>query len=118
MKLLIPVMIIIAFLGAIWFFSRPQSAYGRLDEFAKCLSQKGVTMYGADWCSHCQNEKKAFSSSFKYVSYVECPKNPELCLQKGVETYPTWILPNGAKFVGEQGIEKLSEISSCPLKEN
>ena len=31
-----------------------------LNAFAQCLSEKAVTMYGADWCPHCQNEKNAF----------------------------------------------------------
>lgn len=86
-----------------------------LDAFAQCLSEKGITMYGADWCPHCQNEKKAFGDSFKYVSYVECPKNPKLCLSAGVDGYPTWILKNGTRLVGEQGLERLSEVSGCAL---
>lgn len=85
------------------------------DNFAKCLAEKEITMYGADWCAHCQNEKKAFGNSFQYVPYVECPKNPKACLDKGVEGYPTWIWPDGKKLVGEQGIEKLSKESECQL---
>ncbi len=72
-------------------------------------------MYGADWCSHCQNEKKAFGDSFKTISYVECPKDPKTCLDASVENYPTWILGDGKKLVGEQGLEKLSETSGCKL---
>ncbi|MDP2704387.1 MAG: protein disulfide isomerase family protein [bacterium] len=106
---------------AMWYFARPKSAYGNLDEFAKCLAEKEVTMYGADWCPHCQNEKNRFGDSFKYVPYVECPDEPKLCIEKGIEGYPTWLLPaqaglpDGTKLVGEQGLEKLSEISGCAL---
>lgn len=83
--------------------------------FTKCLADKGIVMYGADWCPHCQNEKKAFGDSFQFVSYVECPKDPNRCLSAGIAGYPTWILPDGKKLVGEQGPKKLSEASGCPL---
>ena len=83
---------------------------GKYDVFAQCLAQKKLTMYGAVWCSHCKAEKARFGDSFKYVPYVECTENPNQCLLKGVEGYPTWIDENGVKYVGEQGLEKLSKI--------
>lgn len=86
-----------------------------LEGFAKCLAEKKVTMYGAEWCSHCQNEKRAFGSSFKHVPYVECPDEPQKCINAGVDVYPTWILSDGTKLVGEQGLQKLSEVSGCVL---
>jgi hypothetical protein len=86
-----------------------------LDDFAKCLSSKDVVMYGAAWCSHCQNTKKTFGESFKYIKYVECPVETKLCLEKQVSGYPTWILADGTKLEGEQTLEKLAEVSSCPL---
>lgn len=88
---------------------------GALDEFAKCLASKNITMYGAVWCSHCQNQKKLFGDSFKYVPYVECPDNPSVCISKGIEGYPTWIFPDGRKLIGEQSLEKLSQESACVL---
>lgn len=86
-----------------------------LDEFAKCLNAKGVTMYGAYWCPHCQNEKNAFGESFKFVNYVECTEKPNECLTKDVQGYPTWTFPDGRKLTGEQGIRKLSQESGCPF---
>jgi len=87
-----------------------------LNQFAQCLSEKGVVMYGADWCPHCQNEKKAFGNSFQYVNYVECPKEPQKCLALGVDGYPTWIFSDGKRLVGEQGLEKLAGESGCALR--
>lgn len=95
-----------------------QQASGQLDVFAQCLAEKKVTMYGAEWCSHCQNEKKAFGSSFKYVPYVECPDDPQKCITNGINGYPTWIFPDGRKLEGEQGLEKLSWESGCALPSN
>lgn len=102
--------------GAGFFVVKPgQQTAAALDAFAQCLADEQVVMYGADWCSHCQNEKKAFGDSFRLVPYVECPDNPQQCLQAGVKGYPTWVFPDGKKLAGEQGLEKLSKESGCSL---
>ncbi|MBI4385339.1 hypothetical protein HY573_00740 [Candidatus Parcubacteria bacterium] len=101
----------------IWFFS-PRTDAPHAAALAQCLAAKGVTMYGADWCPHCQNEKKAFGGSFRFVPYVECPDNPQKCLTAGITGYPTWMFPDGRKLEGEQGLEKLSQESGCPLEIN
>jgi len=85
------------------------------DEFAKCLSEKEATMYGATWCSHCKNQKAMFGDSFKFVNYVECTENQNLCTEKGVTGYPTWIISN-KQYPGEQSLQKLSELTGCSLK--
>ena len=90
----------------------------KYDVFAQCLASKKLTMYGAVWCSHCKAQKALFGNSFKYVPYVECTENPNECLAKGVEGYPTWIDEKGIKYEGQQSLEKLSEISGCELPVN
>lgn len=95
--------------------SNVSSQSSALDEFAKCLADKNATMYGAEWCPHCQNEKKAFGNSFRFIPYIECPKEPDICIQKQVQGYPTWIFTDGSRFEGEQGLERLSAISGCSL---
>ena len=67
---------------------------GSLEDFAKCLADKKVTMYGAYWCTHCKADKDAFGDSFKYVPYVECTEKVQECISAGVSGYPTWIIPN------------------------
>ena len=32
------------------------------DDFAKCLNEKGLKLYGASWCPHCQEQKQMFES--------------------------------------------------------
>ncbi len=90
----------------------------KYDSFAQCLAAQKLTMYGATWCSHCQAQKAMFEDSFKYVPYVECTENPAECLKNGVEAYPTWIGANGEKYVGEQSLEKLGNITGCKLPAN
>ena len=99
------------------------NAPGLYDNFAQCLAEKNITMYGAEWCVHCQNQKELFGNSFQYVPYIECPDNTQLCIDKGVNGYPTWIfppansgqVPDGKKLEGEQTLEKLSQESGCAL---
>lgn len=93
----------------------PRRPAVNLDEFAKCLAQKGAVMYGAYWCSVCKKEKEAFGDSFRFVSYVECSTETRKCLDAGINGYPTWTFPDGRKFEGLQGVEKLSQESGCPL---
>ncbi|TAL56410.1 MAG: hypothetical protein EPN86_02655 [Nanoarchaeota archaeon] len=107
-------LIIVAIVTAYLLYPRKQVS-GQFDAFAQCLAEKNITMYGAEWCPHCQNEKKAFGDSFQFVPYVECPDNPQKCLAAGINGYPTWIFPDGKKLEGEQGLEKLSKESSCSL---
>lgn len=95
----------------------PNRSVGQLDEFAKYLAEKGITMYGAEWCAHCQSEKRNFGDSFRFVPYVECPDNPKVCLAADIRAYPTWVFPNGKKLVGEQGIEKLAKESGYQITE-
>jgi len=86
---------------------------------AQCLAEKKVTMYGAYWCSHCQNQKALFGDAFKYVPYVECTENEKLCTAKGIQGFPTWLVPDASgteiKLEGEQSFEALSQASGCPL---
>lgn len=101
----------------IWRQRREGAEENALDVFARCLTEKGITMYGAYWCPHCQNEKAAFGDSFKYVNYVECTQETQKCLEQKIEGYPTWIFADGKRLVGEQGIEKLAKESGCVLPE-
>ena len=96
------------------------SASGQYDDFAKCLTESDVKMYGAFWCSHCQNQKKLFGSSWQYVNYVECSLpggqgQTEFCSNQGIEGYPTWEFKDGSRLGGEVSFNVLSEKSGCAL---
>jgi hypothetical protein len=84
------------------------------DRFAKCLTEKGMKMYGADWCGHCQNQKSMFGDSFQYVTYIECEQNKDICNSEGIRGYPTWKY-NGQSYPGEKTLQGLSELSGCEL---
>ncbi len=90
-------------------------------DFARCLTQKGVKFYGADWCSHCANQKKLFGDAMQYVTYVECWDDAnntlnQACIDAKIEAFPTWDFPNGTRQLGELSFEKLGELSGCKLE--
>ena len=117
--IIIVIVILVGFLVWQWVFSQPKSDNDSdLAGFAQCLTEKGLVMYGADWCSHCQREKSRFGEAFQFINYVECPQNPQKCLAAGIQGYPTWALDDGEKLVGEQGLEKLAQLSGCELTIN
>lgn len=87
---------------------------GSYDPFAKCLTEKGVIMYGTEWCPHCKNQKAAFGNSFEYVNYIDCDKNRDACIRAGVQGYPTWVI-DGKSYPGEQPLFDLSSLAGCPM---
>lgn len=101
-------------LAFMFFYSSFSSADGEYDEFAKCLTENDVKMYGTEWCSHCQNQKKMFGNSFEYVDFVDCDKSRSECIAAGIRGYPTWKI-EGQDYPGTRQLSELSTISGCPL---
>lgn len=107
-------------ISAVFLFSVSSQNQGRLDDFAKCLKDKGAVFYGAFWCSHCQNQKRLFEGSDKFLNYVECstPNGREqlqICKDKDIQSYPTWEFVNGASASGELSLKDLSDKTGCGL---
>jgi hypothetical protein len=93
---------------------------GKLDSFAQCLTESGAIFYGAFWCPHCQNTKKLFGNSMKYINYVEC-STPDgknrlpICVEKEIEGYPTWVFGDGSRETGELSVVTLGQKSGCTV---
>ena len=85
-----------------------------LGKFAQCLTDKGIKMYGTEWCSHCKNQKSKFENDFKFVDYTDCDKKKSVCKEAGISGYPTWVI-DGKKYSGSQSLSKLSETTGCSL---
>lgn len=89
-------------------------------QFAQCLADKGALFYGAFWCPHCQAQKKLFGDAVKLLPYVECSTSDgngqtQICKEKGITGYPTWIFADGSKADGEQSLANLAEKTGCAL---
>jgi len=93
---------------------------GKYDGLAQCLKDNGAVFYGAFWCPHCQEQKKIFGNSEGLLPYVEC-SNPDgksqtqICIDKGVQSYPTWEFADGSRLTGEQQPGVLAEKAGCEL---
>ncbi len=100
--------------------SAQQSQHEKMDEFAKCLTKKNVIMYGSFLCPHCDDQKKMFGDSFKYIHYDECsqmglPQDVNACKLAQIRYTPTWVLASGERLVGVQTLKQLSDKTGCPL---
>lgn len=95
---------------------------GKYDGLAQCLTEKGAKFYGAFWCPHCQDQKKAFGNSAELLPYVEC-SNPDgksqtqICIDKQVQQYPTWEFADGSRVTGQKSPAELAEKTGCTLPE-
>jgi hypothetical protein len=94
----------------------------RHDAFARCLTQRGVKMYGAWWCTHCQEQKELFGASFEYAPYVECGIKGDLhgtaqvCKDQDIKHYPTWQFPPmGERVERVFPLQELADRTGCPL---
>ena len=118
------IIIVVLVLGAIITFmvdSRPTTP-GKYDTFATCLKDKGAVFYGAFWCTHCQTQKELFGVSEKLLPYVECStpdgnNQTQICKDKKIEGYPTWIFADGSILSGEIPLVTLAKKTSCILPE-
>jgi glutaredoxin len=77
------------------------------------MTENGITMYGTERCSHCQNQKALFGDAFANVSYVDCDADRQACLDAGVRGFPTWIDSENNPYPGTQTLERLAAISGC-----
>jgi hypothetical protein len=102
----------IAIILLLWLFW-PQAAVSQ-NSFGECLTTNGVTMYGSDQCSHCENQKKILGEDYKSINYVNCDFNEDECRQKGISFYPVWSRDNQV-LAGVQSLQSLSEFSGCEL---
>ena len=82
------------------------------ETLAKCLTEKGMAMYGAEWCSHCKTQKERFGDAFQYVDYTECPDNTEKCTAEGIQGFPSWKF-NGEIYPGARDLTELASITGC-----
>ncbi|PIS05204.1 MAG: hypothetical protein COT81_02445 [Candidatus Buchananbacteria bacterium CG10_big_fil_rev_8_21_14_0_10_42_9] len=93
---------------------------GTYDAFAECLGESGTTFYGAFWCPHCQSQKSKFGRSEKKLPYVECSQpngqgQTKVCIDAGIESYPTWEFPDGTRETGDLSLPYLAEKTGCEL---
>lgn len=102
------VVLIVAIAGASFSYINSKKP-APLDEFAKCLTEKGAVMYGAYWCQYTQAQKRMFGNSMKFINYKDFTDNKE------VKKTPTWFI-DGEKYENVQSFDRLAAITGCSIK--
>jgi len=81
---------------------------GPVDDFAKCLTEKGTVMYGAPLCKYTAGQKAMFGNSMRLIDYRDFTKDPN------VEITPTWLI-NGAYYQNVQTFDRLADLTGCEI---
>ncbi len=112
----IPAVVVIAALHA---EAADRTARGPEDPYLRGLAERvaesGAVFYGASWCPHCQEQKALFGASQDRLPYVECsPAGPRgavasSCISAGVQTYPTWVFPDGSRQTAVLSVRELAD---------
>ncbi len=120
-RLILYAVVTLLVIGAVYFFYHRNEH--QHDSFARCLTDRGVKMYGAYWCPHCQDQKEKFGASFKKVNYIECGvqgdphAQSQACKDENVKHYPTWQFPPmGERVERIFTLDELSERTGCALQ--
>jgi uncharacterized membrane protein len=91
-------------------------------EVGKALKEVDAKMYGAYWCSHCNNQKQALGKEVydnQLFTYIECDKegaNSQFSTcraNKNIPGYPTWEI-KGQYYPGEKSVEELADLLKVP----
>jgi len=121
-KTLVWCVIAVVVIAAIAFFGtrKQNTAPGKLDSFAQCIKNSGATFYGAWWCPHCKDQKSLFGTSVQYLPYVECSTadgngQTQICKDKNIQGYPTWVFADGSTQSGEIQLDVLAQKTGCTL---
>lgn len=126
LPLSIALAVVLVVTGAMYYLSKSslatgdQAPAGTYDVLAQCLTDNGAKFYGAFWCPHCQNQKKAFGDSAEFLPYIECSTpdgqaQTDECRSAGIMSYPTWEFADGARVTGEIKLSSLADLTGCPF---
>lgn len=83
-----------------------------------CLADKGVKIYGANWCEYTKKFVVETIGGFGIAApiYVECTENEAECSDAGVKGYPTTKI-NGRHYNGERTLQGLAQATGCKITE-
>ena len=104
-----------------------------LVQFAKDLVAAGVEYYGAAWCPACTEQKQLFEDGGDYLNMIESSdpdkrveqlSDPSVSIMnevgtaQGINSFPTWIFPDGTRVEGVQTLEELSQRSGVAIPQS
>ncbi len=84
-----------------------------MDQFAQCLTEKWITMYGTPTCPYCIRQRDMFEDSFKHISYVDCSQEGSRC--GNIRGVPARELADGSMMEWMLPLQTLATVSNCTL---
>ena len=82
---------------------------GYLDDFAKCLTEKGAVMYGASFCQYSHAQQGMFGNSVKYLDIRDFSED------SNIRVTPTWKI-TGQYYQNVQTFNRLASLTGCVLE--
>jgi thiol-disulfide isomerase/thioredoxin len=115
---LIAIILSVAIIGILGYMFATYYIDGKKENLSICLTEKRVVFYGAEWCPNCKLQKELFEKHFVNIDYVECSLDAslpqaEICDQKKISKYPTWIQNDDKKLTGIMRLETLAREFGC-----
>ncbi len=99
--------------------AQPQTAYTgddlvKVSTFVDCLADKGVKIYGANWCGWTKKFVVETIGGFDIAApiYVECTENEAECSAAEVNGYPTTKI-KGEVYAGTRDFAGLAQATGC-----
>ncbi len=100
-----------------------QSEDPRID-FAQCLVDTKATLYSIDYCPHCERQQELFGDkAWKILqpNVIDCGyllgvlngEQAQICNDRKIFSYPSWVFGDGKKVTGYLDFEQLEEYSGC-----
>jgi len=86
----------------------------KIGVFMNCLADKGVKIYGANWCGWTKKFVVETLGGFDVAApvYIECTEKEAECSDAGVSGYPTTKI-NGEAYSGARTIAGLADATGC-----
>lgn len=84
----------------------------KLDNFAKCLTDKGAVLYIKNGCRHCKAQEEDFGTAIQYLKIVECTEQIQLCEEKQLIRVPAWEI-DGKLYYGRTELQDLAKLAGC-----
>jgi len=86
-----------------------------MEDFGRCLNQKGMVMYGQPGCPACSQQKQLLGAAYSQIKVVNCPSQPEECQRVGVRTTPSWAKNGVMAIPGGTSLDYLAQVAGCQL---
>ncbi|MFN3189465.1 MAG: peptidylprolyl isomerase [Aureliella sp.] len=97
----------------------PETGARDLVSFAQELTNRGVSLYCAEWSEDCTQQLELFQDGGKFINLIESTdQNRELtqeAIDAGITVLPTWEFSDGSRETGIQTLDQLSLLSGLSI---